>query len=112
MHWCIPYIMHLHNRVAKKIIVMLLKRGYLKRNSKEDKDIYIKAIDITMNTCVLGSEYNNTNWKVPLNETEEDVLPTITLTDMQSKKCIAFIHLLLADVFDDEVPEWEEQLQK
>ena len=64
-----------------------------------------------MDTCVRRSVYNEINWEVPLNDTKMDVLPTISLTDMQSKKVIAFIHLLLEDVFDDEVPEWEEQLQ-
>ena len=48
VHKCIPCIMHLRNRVVEKIIAMLLKRGYLKRNSKEDIDSYIKAIKITI----------------------------------------------------------------
>ena len=91
---------------------MLPKKGLHKQASREDKDSYIKAIEITMNTCVLGSEYNETNWKVPLNETKTDVSSSISFTYTQSKKVISFIHLLLADVFDDEVLEWEHQLQQ
>ena len=49
---------------------------------------------------------------MPINENKTDVLPTITLEDMEFKKVIAFIRLLLADVFGDEMLEWEDQLQK
>ena len=56
--WRIPCIMHLHNRVVEKIIAMLIKKGYSNQASKEDKDFYIDAIEDTMNSCVLGSVYN------------------------------------------------------
>ena len=110
--WCIPCIMHLHNRVVEKVIAMLIKKGYSKRGSAQEKDEYIKALENTMNSCVLGSEYNETNWQVPLNDTKTDVLATISFTDMQSKKVMAFINLLLADVFDDSIPDWEIQLEQ
>ena len=110
--WCVPCIMHLHNRVVEKIIVMLLKKGYSKRGSREEKELYICTIEHTMNSCVLGSQYNEVHWKVPLNEAKTDITGTISLTNMQSKKVITFIHLLLADVFDDTVPDWESQLEE
>ena len=33
-------------------------------------------------------------------------------TDVQSKKVMAFINLLLADVFDDTLLDWESQLEE
>ena len=66
-----------------------------------------------MNSCVLGSEYNETNWTISLNKTKTDISPSgISLTNMQSKKVITLIHLLLADVFDEEVENWESQLEQ
>ena len=112
VHWCIPCIMHLHNRVVEKIIAMLFKMGYSRRSTPEDRDAYVQALETTMNTCVLGSQYNETHWKVPLNEGKTDILAEISLTNMQSNKVIAFINLLLADVFDDTVENWEEQLEE
>ena len=41
-----------------------------------------------------------------------NVTSAISLTNMQSKKVIALIHLLLADVFDEEVENWESQLKQ
>ena len=60
-----------------------------------------------MNSCVLGSEYNKTTWSVPLYERKIDISSGISLTNMQLKKVIALIHLLLADVFDEHVEDWE-----
>ena len=59
--WCVPCIMHLHNRVVEKIIAMLVKMGYSKQASREEKGAYINAIENTMTTCVLRLEYNKTN---------------------------------------------------
>ena len=84
--WCIPCIMHLHNRVVEKIIFMLLKKGYSKQASREEKQLYVSAIENTMNSCVLGSEYNEVHWQVPLNDTKTDIAGSISLTDMQAKK--------------------------
>ena len=44
---CIPCIMHLHNRVVKKN-VMLIKKAIA---SKEEKDIYIDAVEHTIFLC-------------------------------------------------------------
>ena len=110
--WCIPCIMHLHNRIVEKILFMLIKKGYSKRKSNDQKEEFISAVEGTMNSCVLGSEFNETHWKIPLNETKTDISSGITLTNMQSKKVIALIHLLLADVFDEEVENWESQLEQ
>ena len=110
--WCIPCIMHLHNRIVEKILVMLIKKGYAKRASNDKKAQFISAMENTMNSCVLGSQYNETDWSVPLNEGKTDVTSAISLTNMQSKKVIGLIHLLLADVFDEEVENWESQLEQ
>ena len=91
---------------------MLIKKGYAKRNSNDEKSEFISAIESTMNSCVLGSEYNKTTWSVPLNEGKTDIYSGISLQNMQSKKVIALIHLLLADVFDEQVEDWESQLQQ
>ena len=110
--WCIPCIMHLQNRIVEKILIMLIKKGYAKRNSNDKKAEFISSIESTMNSCVLGSEYNKTTWSVPLNEGKTDISSGISLTNMQLKKIIALIHLLLADVFDEKVEDWESQLQQ
>ena len=84
--------MHLHNRAVEKIIAILLKKGYHKQASREDKDSYIKAIKITMDTCVLGLEYNETNWKVLLNETKIDVSSSISFMDGYAVQTGNFIY--------------------
>ena len=53
-----------------------------------------------------------THWQVPFNEAKTDILASVSFTDIQSKKVMAFIDLLLADVFDDTIPDWESQLEK
>ena len=35
--WCIPFIMHLHNQIVEKALVMLIKKGYSKRISNDQK---------------------------------------------------------------------------
>ena len=65
-----------------------------------------------MNSFVLGLEYNEVHWKVPLNDTKTDIAGSISLTNMQSKKIVAFIHLLLTDVFDDSLQDWESLLEE
>ena len=58
---------------------------------------------------------NPHTYKMPgsyLNKTKTDISSGITLTNMQSKKVIALIHLLLADVFDEEVENWESRLEQ
>ena len=65
---------------------MLIKKGYGMRVSTHEREVYIETLENTMNSCVLGSQYNETHWQVPLNGKKTDVLYTITFTDMQSKK--------------------------
>ena len=105
--WCVPCIMHLHNRIVEKILLILIKKGYNKQTNKEQKEAFISAIESTMKSCVLGFKYNETNWSVPLNEGKADIASAISLTNMKSKKVIALIHLLIADVFDNDIEDWE-----
>ena len=65
-----------------------------------------------MNARVLGSRYNETHWLVPPNEGKTDISSAISLTDMQSKKVIALINLLIADVFDKQVKTIESEVEE
>ena len=112
VHWCILCIMHLHNQVSEKKIVMLIKKGYFKREKNDEKEAFISAIESTMNACVLSSQYNETNWLIPLNEEKPDISTEISLTDMQSKKVIALINLLIADVFEEQVENSESGVEE
>ena len=88
---------------------MLIQKGYSLRNTNEERNNFIDVVEFTMNGCILGSQFNETNWKIPLNDTKTDVLVSaFSFTDMQSKKISAHIQLLLHDVFDDSIENWEE----
>ena len=93
-------------------MVMLIKTGYLKRETNDEKEAFIRAIESTMNTCILGSQYNEKNWSVPLNEGKTGISSAISLTDMLSKKVIALINLLIADVFDKHVGILESEVEE
>ena len=113
IEWCICCVMHLHNRVVEKMLGLVLQKGFSLRPTREEKNMLVCTIELTMNTYILGSRHNRTNWKLPLNDNKSDVLASsISLTDMQSKKIMDCIQPLLSDIFDESVPNWEEQFQE
>ena len=98
--WCVPCVFHMHNRITEKMLCMLLKKGYSLRTTRAEKDEFVKSIEDTVNTVIIGSEHSKTNFPLHLSEDKSDVAD-ISLSDGRAKLIMSNIDLVLADVFDD-----------
>jgi hypothetical protein len=113
VEWCVPCVFHMHNRITEKMLCCLLKKGYICKITRNEKEEYVSCIEDTINFAILGTEHSRAHFTVPLTDDKADVSSSISLIDMQAKKIMVNIDLIIAETFNDtlNIPTWEQQCQ-
>ena len=80
---CVPCILHGENRIGLKLLTRLLiegvgnatkKKTYADSNSPVTRvDNFIKAVELIVNTEILGSVESPTQWSVPMTEDRKEI---------------------------------------
>jgi hypothetical protein len=112
----VPCILHCENRVAIKILTMLLIEGFSNAqagnimrqygNSKKNRcKHYIDMVQRIMNTQLLGDEFDPVQWECPTQE-DGQMVGAITLDNNKARKIVESIGPLVDTSFcDDERKE-------
>ena len=97
----IPCVLHMENRVGEKMLQLLLIDGANERDcDKAALNKMISAVNDTVNTKILGTRCQRSNWKVHM--TKEGTIAEQPMTNNHTRKIInGFDYLVTVCVKDD-----------
>ena len=106
----IPCVLHLENRVGEKIVMMLLRDivGSHSSTSTAAVSTLVKAIETSINTTVLGTLQQLSQWCIDFDERTKTI-SDVSLTNSRARKLIAGLSTIVdLYIMDD----WRKELWK
>jgi hypothetical protein len=98
----IPCILHLENRVSEKILYVMLQQAVTRygNGSRRRRHALANAIEHVIQTQVLGTPTQPSQWTFPWDEEERNVHPR-NVNNTIARKCIMRIDVILATAFSE-----------